>query len=76
MRSVPIASKKFGRSGLAIESRLLPLLEDELRGSVRTEEPEGWRRDDAAVEGIALDEKLRRLFSGAGSLGLVLLRLR
>ena len=35
----------------------------------------GCSRDDVD-DGIALEEKLRRLLNGAGSLGLVLLRLR
>lgn len=80
MRTVPVptASKKLVPSGLVIESRRLPLFDDELRRSALMEEPfvdAGCRRDDA-VDGIALEEKLRRLFKGAGSLGLVLLRFR
>lgn len=75
-----MASKKFGRSGLATDSRLLPLLDEELRRSVRRDDPlteAGVGRDDAEVEdATALEEKLRTLFKGAGSRGLVLLLLR
>ena len=76
-----MASKKFGRSGLATDSRLLPLLDEELRRSVRRDDPLTeagvGRDDDAEVEdATALEEKLRTLFKGAGSRGLVLLLLR
>ena len=75
MRTVPTASKKLGRSGLEMESCLLPLFEDELP---RTDEPfvdRGCSREDAE-EGMALEEILRRLCNGGGSRGLVLLRFR
>lgn len=79
MRTSPTASKKFGRSGLARdEPRALPLFDDELRRSVRKDEPAvepGCRREDDA-EVMTLEEKLRKLLRGGGSRGLVLLRLR
>ena len=78
MRTVPTASKKLDRIGLASDSGRLPLFEEAVPCSVRNDEPvmePGCSRDEVD-DGIALEEKLRRLLNGAGSLGLVLLRLR
>ena len=77
MRTVPTASKKLGRSGLASDdprALTLPLLEEAL-GREKVAVELGWRADDA-VEGTALVEKLRKPFKGGGSHGLVLLRFR
>ena len=78
MRTVPTASKKFGWSGLASESGRVSLFVDAVPKSVRSDEPlvePGCNRDEVD-EGTALEEELRKLLNGAGSLGLVLLRLR
>ena len=76
MRTVPTASKKLGLSGLLIDARRLPFFAVVLIwfGLKDAVDP-GWRLE-AADDGTALDEKLRKLLSGGGSLGLVLLRLR
>ena len=75
MRTVPTASKKFGLSGLAMESWQLPLFDEALG---RKEDPavDPGCNAEEAVEGIALDEKLRNPLKGGGNRGLVLLRLR
>lgn len=60
-----------------MESRRLPLFEDALgRKYELAVEPAACRPADDAVDGIALDEKLRKPLRVAGSRGLVLLRLR
>ena len=77
MRTVPdpTASKKFGRSRLAIESCLLPLFDELPAALARKNElcvDGGWRADDPAEE-TAVDERLLRPLKEVGRRGLVLL---